>query len=201
MPKIFLCLLQFFILINLIYGASNLNNNPDEIKSLPGLNANLNFKHYSGKLFNSPYFLLILFLGYLNAGNGNLFHYIFAESQGNPKTDPLVLWLNGGPGCSSLGGLSNELGPYLLNKDGKTLRQNPYSWNKYASIIFLESPAWVGFSYNAKVKNVTTGDEEVGIYVLNLYILAALYDKSRIMILLCICGQSLEISDKEHPSS
>uniref|UniRef100_A0A915LN84 Carboxypeptidase n=1 Tax=Meloidogyne javanica TaxID=6303 RepID=A0A915LN84_MELJA len=100
-------------------------------------------------------------IGYLNAGNGNLFHYIFAESQGNSKTDPLVLWLNGGPGCSSLGGLFNELGPYLLNEDGKTLRQNPHSWNKYASIIFLESPAWVGFSYNAKVKNVTTGDEEV----------------------------------------
>uniref|UniRef100_A0A915LCD5 Carboxypeptidase n=1 Tax=Meloidogyne javanica TaxID=6303 RepID=A0A915LCD5_MELJA len=99
-------------------------------------------------------------IGYLNAGNGNLFHYIFAESQGNPKTDPL---LNGGPGCSSLGGLFNELGPYLLNKDGKTLRQNPYSWNKYASIIFLESPAWVGFSYNTKVKNVTTGDEEVAV--------------------------------------
>ncbi|CAK5082239.1 unnamed protein product [Meloidogyne enterolobii] len=122
-PKIFLCLLQFSILINLIYGASNLNNNPDEIKSLPGLNAKLNFKHYSGKLF--------------------------------------VLWLNGGPGCSSLGGLFNELGPYLLNKDGKTLRQNPHSWNKYASVIFLESPACVGFSYNSKVKNVTTGDEEV----------------------------------------
>ncbi|CAK5080858.1 unnamed protein product [Meloidogyne enterolobii] len=98
---------------------------------------------------------------YLNAGNGNLFYYIFAESQGNPKTDPLVLWLNGGPGCSSLGGLFNELGPYLLNKDGKKLRQNPHSWNKYASVIFLESPACVGFSYNSKVKNVTTGDEEV----------------------------------------
>ena len=58
MPKIFLCLLHFFILINLIYGASNLNNNPDEIKSLPGLNENLNFKHYSGKLFNCPYFFI-----------------------------------------------------------------------------------------------------------------------------------------------
>uniref|UniRef100_A0A914L712 Carboxypeptidase n=1 Tax=Meloidogyne incognita TaxID=6306 RepID=A0A914L712_MELIC len=119
---------------------------PDEIISLPGINFTLNFKHYSG---------------YLDGGNDNLFFYWFVESQGNPKIDPLVLWLNGGPGCSSLGGLFNELGPYLINKDGKTLRQNPYSWNKYASIIFLESPAWVGFSYKNIPKNVTTGDDEV----------------------------------------
>jgi len=114
----------------------------------------------------------------LNAGNNNLFHYLFVESQGNPKTDPLVntdskfiiikflkvLWLNGGPGCSSLEGIFEELGPYLINKDGKTLRQNPYSWNKYASIIFLESPAWVGFSYNTKSKNILTNDDEVLFY-------------------------------------
>uniref|UniRef100_A0A914MIZ2 Carboxypeptidase n=1 Tax=Meloidogyne incognita TaxID=6306 RepID=A0A914MIZ2_MELIC len=148
MPEIFFWVLQFCILINLIYGSSKINNNPDEIKSLPGLNATLNFKHYSG---------------YLNAGNNNLFHYMFVESQGNPKTDPLVLWLNGGPGCSSLEGIFEELGPYLINKDGKTLRQNPYSWNKYASIIFLESPAWVGFSYNTKSKNILTNDDEVAV--------------------------------------
>nr|CAD2123456.1 unnamed protein product [Meloidogyne enterolobii] len=77
--------------------------------------------------------------------------------------DPLVLWLNGGPGCSSLGGLFEELGPYLINKDGKTLRLNPYSWNKYASIIFLESPAWTGYSYNTKSKNVSTNDDSVAV--------------------------------------
>jgi len=52
MPEIFFWVLQFCILINLIYGSSKINNNPDEIKSLPGLNATLNFKHYSGKLLN-----------------------------------------------------------------------------------------------------------------------------------------------------
>uniref|UniRef100_A0A915NR23 Carboxypeptidase n=1 Tax=Meloidogyne floridensis TaxID=298350 RepID=A0A915NR23_9BILA len=79
MPKIFLWILQFCILINLIDGSSKINDNPDEIKSLPGLNATLNFEHYSG---------------YLDAGNNNLFHYMFVESQGNPKIDPLVAVAN-----------------------------------------------------------------------------------------------------------
>ncbi|KAK8943658.1 Serine carboxypeptidase-like 38 [Platanthera guangdongensis] len=46
------------------------------------------------------------------------------------QPDPLVLWLNGGPGCSSITyGTSKELGPFNIHLDGKTLYLNPYTWN------------------------------------------------------------------------
>ena len=52
---------------------------------------------YSGNNVNKQ-------IGYLNFTDGN-FHYVFFESQRDPDNDPLVLWPNGGPGCSSLIGM------------------------------------------------------------------------------------------------
>lgn len=54
--------------------------------------------------------------------------------------------LNGGPGASSLLGFLTENGPFRPQSDGQNLFLNPYSWNLKANIIFLEAPAFVGFS-------------------------------------------------------
>jgi len=77
--------------------------------------------------------------------NANLFYWMF-ESQNNPKTDPVVLWMTGGPGCSSELALFFENGPFWVDSNLQ-LQPNPYSWNKNANIIFIDQPADVGFSY------------------------------------------------------
>ncbi|KAL5612799.1 hypothetical protein BROUX41_004117 [Berkeleyomyces rouxiae] len=90
----------------------------------------------------------------------HLFYWFF-ESRNDPKKDPVVLWLNGGPGCSSLTGLFLELGPASVNKT-LHLTNNPYSWNNNASVIFLDQPVNVGFSYsNQPVSTTTAASKDV----------------------------------------
>lgn len=52
------------------------------------------------------------------------------ESRNNPAADPLLVWFNGGPGCSSFCGMFEELGPFYVTEDGKSLFENVHSWNQ-----------------------------------------------------------------------
>jgi serine carboxypeptidase-like clade 2 len=102
-----------------------------------------------------------LYAGYVmvNEEAGRALYYTFAESQTNAKEQPLVLWLNGGPGCSSIGGgFLSELGPFYPTPDGKHLVSNPNAWNLDANVLFVESPAFVGFSYSNTSSDIVVGD-------------------------------------------
>jgi cathepsin A (carboxypeptidase C) len=81
----------------------------------------------------------------------NLFFWLF-ESQNEPLNDPLVIWLNGGPGSSSMLGLFAENGPYKINPD-LTLSDNPFSWNKNANFLVIDQPAGTGLSYVEKAND------------------------------------------------
>ncbi|GLT48394.1 hypothetical protein SLA2020_220240 [Shorea laevis] len=124
----------------------------DRLCTIPGQPNGVNFSQYAGYITVDP-----------NAGRA-LFYY-FVESPENSCTNPLVLWLNGGPGCSSFGnGAMEELGPFRVNADGRTLFLNPYAWNNVANMIFLESPAGVGFSYSNTTSDYDhTGDNSTAI--------------------------------------
>lgn len=104
-----------------------------------------------------------MFSGYLTVSeNGRHLFYWFVESQGDAATDPVVLWTNGGPGCSGFLGLGTEHGPFLFHKN-ETLTANPHSWNKVASILYVEQPAGVGFSYSDTKDDYNTGDSKAAI--------------------------------------
>ncbi|MED6220809.1 Serine carboxypeptidase-like 34, partial [Stylosanthes scabra] len=112
----------------------------DRVKDLPG-QPPLKFKHYAGYVK-------------LRAHGEKALFYWFFEAQEAPFHKPLVLWLNGGPGCSSVGyGAARELGPFLV-EDKEQLKLNKFSWNKVANMIFLESPIGVGFSYTSNSKDL-----------------------------------------------
>ena len=108
---------------------------------------------------NYPYKASTLYSGYLNISATKQLHYVLVESQTDKVNDPLVLWLNGGPGCSSLIGFINENGPAVtIDDNSKTLKINPFSWNKNANVLYLEAPAGVGFSTQSD-KDYSTNDD------------------------------------------
>lgn len=93
------------------------------------------------------------YVGYLDVGDDHYFFWFF-ESRANPSTDPVVLWLNGGPGCSSMTGLLMELGPCRTSEGGNGTTNNKNSWNANANVLFLDQPVNTGFSYGES--NVTS---------------------------------------------
>ena len=118
-------ILFLILLISLTYSKIE-----DEIvKSLPGYS-------YRGRLYS----------GYLSVSTVKQFHYMFNLAHEDSEHKPLVLWLNGGPGCSSLDGWSQENGPMQMDSEGNFVL-NEYSWNRAANMLYIESPGNVGFSY------------------------------------------------------
>ncbi|KAK4270271.1 hypothetical protein QN277_023326 [Acacia crassicarpa] len=94
-------------------------------------------------------------------GAGEVFYY-FIESENNPQEAPLMLWLTGGPGCSSFSGLVFEIGPIKakIEKYNGSLPKmvfRPQAWTKACSIIFVDLPLGTGFSY-AKPPYLHRGD-------------------------------------------
>jgi carboxypeptidase C (cathepsin A) len=111
-----------------------------------------------GQLPDAPAFPTATYSGYLEVNDTKSLHYVFSESQSDPSTDPVIIWFNGGPGCSSMLAFMQENGPIEID-DGETylsLNNNP--WTRRANVLWLESPAGVGWSIAAGAEDLSTND-------------------------------------------
>jgi len=144
-----LALAEFFALTCLLGAAATVaasGHAADRIVRLPGQPA-VDFDMYSGYVT-------------VEESAGRSLFYLLQEAPAEAQPAPLVLWLNGGPGCSSVAyGASEELGAFRIRPRGAGLFLNEYRWNKVANILFLDSPAGVGFSYTNTTSDLyTSGD-------------------------------------------
>lgn len=125
------------------------------ITSLPGLTVDINDLGFN------------MFSGYIEVDHTTtdgieltvkkeLFYWFHECDCESPDEQPLILWTNGGPGCSGMEGNLVEHGPLLIQSDF-TLSKNDYSWNKLANVIYIEQPFGVGYSSPSEGE-VVSGD-------------------------------------------
>ncbi|KAG8070642.1 hypothetical protein GUJ93_ZPchr0006g44578 [Zizania palustris] len=132
-----------------------------EVTEFPGFDGDLPSRQYAG---------------YITVGHEQQkrhLYYYFAASERNPNTDPVIIWINGGPACSGFSALLHSIGPFKIDGsmmlhagDEPTTKLNPYSWTKMASLLLVDSPAGVGFSYAENEDDYVTNDTS---RVLDLY--------------------------------
>merc|ERR1712137_613517 len=107
-------------------------------------------KSFSGHVYLPP--------GTADLGQGqdypiNSFFWFF-EAREDPANAPLTIWLNGGPGSSSMYGILEENGPCYANPDSNSTRPAEWSWNRASNMLYLDQPVQVGFSYDT-LQNIT----------------------------------------------
>jgi len=84
---------------------------------------------------------------FIKVQDGVQYFYWLATARTNPETAPLILWLTGGPGCSSSMACFAENGPYTIDEDG-TLLKHRYAWTEVANVLYIDQPVGAGYSYS-----------------------------------------------------
>ncbi len=98
------------------------------------------------------------FSGYADVDKDqHIFFWFFEAREIDPRDAPLTVWVDGGPGSSSMIGLFEQLGPCRVDYFGK-LYENPYSWSRRSNMLFIDQPTQVGFSYSTAVPGIMDAD-------------------------------------------
>lgn len=91
------------------------------------------------------------FINLYNQEGNDMFYWLF-EAKETPETAPILIWLQGGPGCASTYGLFTENGPFYVEdftKSGQGEKKadiRDIAWNQKANLLFPDQPLGVGFS-------------------------------------------------------
>lgn len=113
------------------------------VERLPGFDGELPFEMHAGSFPVSP---------------DKSIAYFLVRSERDPANDPLVLWMSGGPGCSSTAAWAQENGPLEVLPGGERLGRRRASWSRVATILHVDQPAGVGFSRAGTTAAYTTND-------------------------------------------
>ncbi|KAH0831251.1 Alpha/Beta hydrolase protein [Lanmaoa asiatica] len=136
-----------------LYGSDELRAGQFAFRSRVQDDTNLRYVANSGICETTPG--VTQYSGYIDVGTNMSMWFWFFEARNSPETAPFTLWLNGGPGCSSMIGLFQENGPCLVHEDGNSTYLNPYSWNNASNMIYIDQPIGTGFSYGTDTVNST----------------------------------------------
>eukprot|EP01083_Nonionella_stella_P220895 789827_1 len=93
------------------------------------------------------------YAGYFSAGGNKEYFYWFFESRNNPLSSPLIMWLTGGPGCSSTLAMLAENGPCHVNTHASDTYLSNTSWTTNANVVWVDQPPGTGFSTGKKDLN------------------------------------------------
>lgn len=118
-----------------------------DLSEVKGIDSSLRYHSHAG------------FFTVNEALNSNMYFWFFPAQNGDTKA-PLLLWLQGGPGGSSLFGLFNENGPLMVDKSGN-VQPRPVNWNEEYSIMYIDNPVGTGFSFTDSDEGYSTNEDQV----------------------------------------
>jgi carboxypeptidase C (cathepsin A) len=136
---------------------------PSFVEQLPG---------YPKELMKSKWYS-----GYYDITANKALHYLFIESLNEPSTDPIVVFFNGGPGGASINLAYYGMGPVALSKfENGTINfiQFNSSWANNASLLFIDNPVNIGFSYSKRspydqIHNDISFTEDILTFIVKFY--------------------------------
>jgi vitellogenic carboxypeptidase-like protein len=100
--------------------------------------------------------------GYLTVNKthqSNLFFWFFPAQNGDTNA-PLLVWLQGGPGSSSLFGLFAEQGPIMVDEQ-QNLHPRNITWNSKYHLLFIDQPVGTGYSFTKSEDGYVRNEDEV----------------------------------------